>query len=376
MFLGLLLAGLTLLTISLQRTYARTSAKELKRRARAGDNLAAALFKAVTYGHSLRAVLWVLIGLSSAGFFVYVGRSLPIWQAFLVSFGLVSVGFVWLPAGKVTGIGEKLAGFLAPFIARVVYYLHSPLDRIIHFIRRHRPVHFHTGLYDRDDLVDFLDKQQVQADNRIEQAELDIARHAMVFGDTLISEVMTPRRMVKMVSVDDDLGPVLMTELHASGHSRFPVYEDKEDVIVGTLFMRDLISRRSGGKVRNAMKKQASYLHEEQSLHDALQAILKTHKHLYVVVNSFEEYVGIITIEDVLEQIVGHAIMDEFDQYEDLRSVAARAAKAEHQEHLDKETESIIEPEPKTEPEDAEFETPEPEPKKREPEVDDTIEID
>jgi CBS domain containing-hemolysin-like protein len=78
------------------------------------------------------------------------------------------------------------------------------------------------------------------------------------------------------------------------------------------------------------MRKRVCYIHEEQTLLEALQAVLKTKHHLFIVVNSFEEYVGILTIEGVLEQIVGLPILDEFDRYEDMRAVAASIAEKEH----------------------------------------------
>ena len=152
-----------------------------------------------------------------------------------------------------------------------------------------------------------------------------------------------PKRVVKAVSVNENIGPVLMTELHDIGHSRFPVYDGKKDSIIGTLYLRDLVNTKSTGKVSDVMKKDVCYVHEEQSLYDALQAILKTRHHLLVVVNSFEEYVGIITIEDVIEQIIGKPILDEFDQYNDLRAVAARVAKLEHQAHHEEEKETTSE---------------------------------
>ena len=122
-----------------------------------------------------------------------------------------------------------------------------------------------------------------------------------------------------------------MDTLHKSGHSRFPVYDGKKDNIVGTLYMRDLVNAKEGGTIKSVMKHDVGYVHEEQNLYDALQAVIKTHHHLLVVVNSFEEYVGIITLEDILEQVVGKLIVDEFDQYNDLRAVAARAAEAERE---------------------------------------------
>jgi CBS domain containing-hemolysin-like protein len=333
-FLVILLGILTLLAVSLQRTYSRIPLKELKRRARGGDEVAAGLVKVVGYGHSLRAALWFLIGITAAGFFVAISRQAPTWFALTASGLLIWLGFVWLPAARVTNISEHLAAWFAPVIAKLLSYLHPIIDWAVRFIRRHKPVHFHTGLYDRSDLIDLLERQQVQSDNRIEKQEIDIATHALSFGDITIGERMTPRRVVKQVSVDDQLGPILMDELHASGHSRFPVYETKKDNIVGTLFLHDLVRAKESGTVRKLMRSQVYYLHEEQSLHDALQAILKTHHHLFIVVNGFEEYVGIISSEDVMEAILGKPIIDEFDQYDDLRAVAARDAKTEHQDHL------------------------------------------
>lgn len=331
-----LLAGLALLAISLHKTYSRIPAKELKRRAREGDNFAKMLYKAVGYGYSLKVLLWVLIGVSGGVFFVVVSHVWATWLAVLLSIFLIWFGYLWLPEGRVTTVGGKFAAWLAPVFAKLLSYLHPFIDKVVVLVQRHRPVRVHTGLYDRSDFIELIDRQQVQADNRIEKTELEVARHALSFGDKLVRDILTPRRVVKMVSVDEAIGPVLMTELHESGHSRFPVYEGTHDTIVGTLYLRDLTKAKTGGIVRNVMQaNDMCYLHEEQPLTEVLQAILKTHRHLMIVVNSFEEYVGIVTMEDVLEQIIGKPIIDEFDQYEDLRAVAAKMAKTDHAKHQD-----------------------------------------
>jgi CBS domain containing-hemolysin-like protein len=91
-------------------------------------------------------------------------------------------------------------------------------------------------------------------------------------------------------------------------------------------------------------------VHEDFTLYQALQAFLKTKHHLFLVVNSFEELVGILTIEDVLEQMIGKPIVDEFDRYDDLRAVAAAAAHKDHTEHKKDKAEPEAEPEIITEP--------------------------
>ncbi len=344
--LTVVLALLMLLTVSLQRTYSQVPLSELKRRARQGDELSAIILRAVGYGHSLRAVLWFFIGVSSAGFFVVLAQKAPVWFSLTASGILIWVGFVLVPASRVTFIGKKLAAWCAPVLAKILTYLNPVIDRVVRLVHKHRPVHVHTGLYDRRDLIDLLEMQLVQPGNRIEKTELEIARHALTFGDFNVSDRMTPRRVVKSVNSETALGPIIMDELHASGHSRFPVYEGKHDNIVGTLYLHDLVRSKQGGTVRTLMKHDVSYIHEDQSLHDGLQAILRTHHQLFIVVNSFEEYVGIITMEDILEEVIGSPIIDEFDQYDDLRAVAARTAKSEHIDHTEhKEETTSVEPE-------------------------------
>lgn len=322
-----------LLAISLQRTYYNVPAKELKRRARAGDSLARGLYKAAAYGTSLRALLWAMVSIIAALFFVYVARSTATWFAVMAVAFVLWLGFLWLPAQNATKVGQWLATSAAPVFAWILQYIHPLIDRINRFIRKHRPIRVHTGLYEKEDLIGLLERQEVQADNRITRGELDIARHALTFGEKQVSQIMTPRRVVKMVSVDDTIGPVLMSELHDSGFSRFPVFESKQDNIVGVTLLRDLVTGKTGGTVAKFVNKKVAYVHQDQDLYSALAAIIKTHQHMFIVVNSFEEFVGVVTMEDILEEIVGRQIIDEFDQYDDMRAVAAREASKERDDH-------------------------------------------
>jgi CBS domain containing-hemolysin-like protein len=99
------------------------------------------------------------------------------------------------------------------------------------------------------------------------------------------------------------------------------------------LYLHDLVAQKASGSVRDIMRRKVTYVHEDFTLYQTLQAFIKTKQHLFVVVNSFEEYVGIITIEDVLERVIGKLIVDEFDRYDDLRAVAAAAARKDHAAH-------------------------------------------
>jgi CBS domain containing-hemolysin-like protein len=334
-FIGiLLLVAATLLSISLQRSYGSIPVKELKKRARDGDVVAATLFKAAAYGSSLRALLWALIIGFSSWLFVILAHSTAPWFGMLIIACVLWFGYVWLPAREATRMGVWVAQQLAPLFAKVLEYLHPILGKVHDFVAKHRPVSVHTGLYDKDDLKELFARQKVQSDNRVDTQTLEIVEHTLAFGDKKVSDILTPRRVVKSVAATDAIGPVLMDDLHKSGHSRFPVYEGKQDNIVGVLFLRSAVRAKAGGAIAKVMNSQVCYVHEDQPLTEALQAILKTHQQLFIVVNSFEEYVGIVTIEDIMEAIVGKQIVDEFDEYEDLRAVAAKMAAQEHEEHV------------------------------------------
>jgi len=136
------------------------------------------------------------------------------------------------------------------------------------------------------------------------------------------------------VNVNEPIGPILLEELHKTGHSRFPVYEDKQDNIVGTLYIGDLLSKaKEDGKLKDVVKHDTKYVHEDYRLGEVLKAFSTTKQHLFVVVNSFEEFVGIVTIGDILSQLLGVSLTDDFDDYENLRAVAASRAKIEHTKH-------------------------------------------
>lgn len=196
-------------------------------------------------------------------------------------------------------------------------------------------------------MLELLGNQDKQVDNRIPEQDLLIAFNSLQFGDKTVRQAMTPRRLVKMVSADEAIGPILTDELHKTGFSRFPIYKDSAKAaspqIVGTLYLNDLIGYDGSGKVKDLADKKVYFINEDNTLRQAFNAFLKTHHHLLIVVNSFEEMAGVLSLEDVLEQIIGKQIVDEFDSYANLRAVAAHNAKQEHAAH--KETHQEAQPE-------------------------------
>lgn len=324
---AVLLALMMLLAISLDKTYQHITGKEIKRQARLGNQRAKQFYKSTSYDASLQVFLSLVIVLTAAGSFVLFTTTLPAWLSFILIGIILSMGFWWLPEAEISSPGSRLALWCAAPIGRLLYYLHPFLQKLGKLVQH--PASSSTGVYEKEDMLEFLDRQKQQPDNRIPPAEIDVAKHALGFGDKTVQDISVPRRNVHIVSAEESIGPILIDELHKTGHSRFPVYEGKRDHIIGTLYLRDLINLKQGGKVSEAMRPDVSYVHEEFSLHQALQAFLHTKHQLFIVVNNAEEFVGIITIEDVLKQALGKPMAQAFDQYENPEAVATSLTKKE-----------------------------------------------
>jgi len=336
---------LALIAIALHRTYNFLPIKELKRQARTGDPLAKALYRAAAYGASLGLLLWIIIAVSLLVSFALLEQVAPPLLAFIVEVVVIGVGLTWIPTATLTRMGAQLALLATPVLAKLLEACYPLLNKITKFAHEHRHITVHTGLYEPADMLALLEQQKAQPDSRISHEELELLIHALTFGNKSVHECMVPRREVRSISAEESISPIIIRELHDSGHSRFPVFEGDSNHFVGTLYLRDLVNLKASGKVREVMDHSVYYVHEEYPLEQVLHAFLKTKHHLFIVVNNFEEYVGIITIEDILEQIIGYKIVDEFDAYEDIRAVAADHARHEHKTHK-KDGEEPPEPKP------------------------------
>ena len=154
--------------------------------------------------------------------------------------------------------------------------------------------------------------------------ERKVIVNALDFNDKPVSAIMTPKSVIDFIKKGEFLGPLVLDELHALGHSRLPVINGDLDHVVGVLYLRDMMSLdiRNSVTAEKAMDKHVYYIREDQTLEHALAAFLKNRHHMFVVINKQRETVGLLTIEDTIEALLGRRIVDEDDNHADLRSVA------------------------------------------------------
>jgi putative hemolysin len=151
----------------------------------------------------------------------------------------------------------------------------------------------------------------------VELQEQQFIESIFKFSDRAVRHIMTPRHDVEMLDADAALSEVI-DELLSSGYSRFPTYEESPDQIIGTVHVRDLLMlyRRQGegAKVREAVSPPL-YVPENSRASILLATFRKSRRHMALVVSELGGIEGVVTLEDVLEEIVGE-IGDEFDDIE------------------------------------------------------------
>lgn len=137
------------------------------------------------------------------------------------------------------------------------------------------------------------------------------------FGDTTASEIMTPRVDMVAIDISSTLDEVMQTILER-GYSRMPVYEDTQDNIKGILYSRDLlpyVGKNVAGFKWQTLLREAYFVPEARMIDDILEDFRRMKIHMAIVIDEFGGTQGLLTMEDVLEEIVGD-INDEYDEEE------------------------------------------------------------
>ncbi len=150
----------------------------------------------------------------------------------------------------------------------------------------------------------------------LDEREAEMIRGVVRLDKTTAREIMLPRLDIVAVELGTPLTQVAETMVD-SGHSRIPVYEESLDVVKGIAYVRDILKNlnRNGeslGRLSEQMIRPAMFIPETKDLEELLNEIQETRVHMAIVVDEYGGVSGLVTIEDLLEEIVGE-IQDEFD---------------------------------------------------------------
>ncbi len=181
----------------------------------------------------------------------------------------------------------------------------------------------------REDLVELL--RDTEADGLIASDTLRMMEGAIAVSDLSVGDVMIPRSQMVALSAELPLME-LLRQVVESGHSRFPVHGEDRDEILGILLAKDLlrgvVSDHGHPHVRELLRP-AVLIPESKKLNVLLREFRQSRNHMAIVIDEYGGVAGLVTIEDVLEQIVGE-IDDEHDEAEDVTTLIAAQADGQY----------------------------------------------
>ncbi|HOI58716.1 MULTISPECIES: hemolysin family protein [unclassified Methanoculleus] len=209
---------------------------------------------------------------------------------------------------------------LALRVARPILYLSTVLYPVLWVSDRiKQQFAFRPGVAEpvvtEEEIKEWIDVGEEEG--TIEEEERDMLYSVLRFGDTTVREVMTPRVDVVMIEDTSSLENALSV-FNETGFSRIPVYHERIDNVIGLLNIKDLFAavfrQQTSATIRDLMY-EPYFVPESKKIDELLKELQVKKQHMAVVLDEYGSFAGIVTVEDMLEELVGE-IMDEFDEEE------------------------------------------------------------
>ena len=224
-------------------------------------------------------------------------------------------------------LGTNYASALAPFVGYSVHALAlvtKPILLVTGFLTRLMSRGEPEGI-SRGELQALVN--MAQSHGAIEHDESRVLTNLLGFEGLAAEDVMTPRTVMRMIALDRTVGDFIDDQT-LSEHTRIPVYEGNRDHVKGYVHQLQLLRSVARGGSRDAplgdfMYDPWSSVSEDTTLGELLRRFLDTRDHLVIVQDAFGGTAGLVTLEDVVETLLGAEIVDEADRVVDLRVLAA-----------------------------------------------------
>lgn len=291
----------------------------LKRKKELGDRQAAKVYEVRKNGNLLLVTLLLSNVAVNAILAIFLGSITAGLLAVVISTALITLFGEIIPQAAFSRHALRLSArvvWLVRIFMIVLYPICRPISAMLDWALGEELPTF----YSRQELVNILEEHSESIESEIQSHEEKIARGALTFGEKTIREVMTPQDVVMSLPLNQKITKAFIKKIKDSGFARFPVMQGES--VVGTLYTRDLLGLARGKKMKDIIHTPPIFIQQNQSLHIALKLFLSTKHHLFIVQNQQKAMVGVVSIEDVIEEILGDEIVDEFDKHDDMQKVA------------------------------------------------------
>ena len=219
-----------------------------------------------------------------------------------------------IPKNVAKYIPEKFAMWCTPAL-RFLMWIFTPLTFIFNYLEKLIGSFFddRSDTYSTDEFITMVEEANEEGD--IEDHEADLITNALEFNDLDVGEILTPRTDVIAIDIDEDSIEDIELKYRDSGFSRLPVYRDNIDNVIGVLIEKDFYYHLLYEKSTNIEEilKDVIYTSAQVKISSLLKQFQTSKSHFAIVVDEYGGTQGIITMEDILEELVGE-IYDEHDE--------------------------------------------------------------
>ncbi len=192
------------------------------------------------------------------------------------------------------------------------------------------PIHFLSNLFSKENLSAQVSRKEILSYLQIghkqgvlSSTEIEVVENLFDLQNKSIRKIMTPRTVVYWLAPEMTIEQILQEKNHLP-FSRIPLYNKHENTVHGFIMRRDVMNKVVEGKANLELKSfalQPEIVFENMSVYKVLNQFITTKVHFAVVLNEHGDYVGIVTLEDAIETLIGQEIVDEFDSIDDMHKL-------------------------------------------------------
>tara|TARA_B100001989_G_C24523783_1_gene457402 strand:+ start:506 stop:1468 length:963 start_codon:yes stop_codon:yes gene_type:complete len=303
-----LFSGLTLGLLSLDT-------QSLARRARHGDENAKTIYPVRQNGNLLLTTLLLGNVAVNTTLSIFLGTIASGLIAGIIATALIVVFGEIIPQAVISRyalwFGAKTIWFTKLAIV-LCFPIAWPISKVLdYFLGSELPT-----TYSKSELMDIISEHENSEHSDIDADEERILHGALQFSHVRVREVMTPAKDVVSADENQKLTDDFFEKITDSGYSRIPVYSGNESNIIGILYVKELLVEDDDISLRqteDAVDKKFLRVRGNDMLDRVLARMLKNRQHLAIVQNSQKQFIGVVSMEDIIEEIIQQEIEDEDD---------------------------------------------------------------
>lgn len=295
--------------------YFTLDTQTLRRQAKLGDRAAAKILPIRERGNQLLTTLLLGNVMVNTILSVYLSSIASGVIAATLATALIFLFGEIIPQAAFARHAKWVGATFAPLV-RVLLFVAAPVTFPVAYMLNRLLGSEIPNVYSKHEIMELISEHEDSEHSPIDADEERIIHGALQFSHRSVADVMTPKSLVTSFPVTEVLNEAFFARVNNEGYSRFPIYRGSPDTIVGILFTKDLLVEDEHitiGETESAFDTNLLTVKPGDLLDAVLGRMLKQGQHMAIVRDSHKKFLGVITLEDIIEEIIQQEIADEDD---------------------------------------------------------------